>query len=621
MPTIQINRRAAATPPRKLWCSLSNSAAAEDPAMSASETEQRAARPGPRRWLRLHNVVPLVAQLRGYNSSWLIHDLTAGLAVAAVALPVGIAYPAIAGLPPETGLYASIAGLIGYAFFGSSRQLIVGPDAATLTVLAASLAAVSANGADQRLAAAAAFSLAVGIFCLIAAACRFGFIANFLSRPILTGYLCGVSVSLIVGQIVRLTTVDVHGIGLLPSLIELARRAREIHLPTLAVGAAALVLLRLLRRVLPRVPGPLVVLVLATALSMVLDLGASGIAVLGPIAPSLPRLDLPEVPIDQLDNLALSAIGILVVGFGSGIVTARSFGAKNRYRVDANRELVGFGAANIACGLLGGFPVTGADSRTAVNDAVGGRTQLVGFVAAAALILVLAGLTGVLRYLPIAALGAVLVSAAIDLIDVGELRRLWRASRAGFAFALIATAGVIWLGVLKGVLIGIGATILYVLAQESRPRDALLGRVPGRDGLYKLHREPRAKPIPGLAIYLVQGDLVFYSIDYVRDRMRWVAGRLPATTQWFILDAEAVTAIDTTAAAVLEEIGEEFRRRGVRFGIADLHARPRRMLERAGVAASIGPDMLFDRITDAVAAFDKVQAAAVAPVSAKAAGA
>jgi MFS superfamily sulfate permease-like transporter len=324
------------------------------------------------------------------------------------------------------------------------------------------------------------------------------------------------------------------------------------------------------------------------------------------------------VAFDRLDDLVLAAVGILVVGFGSGIVTARGFGAKNRYRVDADRELVGFGAANIACGLLGGFPVTGADSRTAVNDAVGGRTQLVGLIAAAALILVLSALTGVLQYLPIAVLGAVLASAAVDLIDLAELRRLWRASRASFAFAIIAILGVIWLGVLKGVIVATAATGVYLLARVSRPRDALLGRIPGGDGLYKLHREPRAKSIPGLVLYLVQGDLVFFNIDYVRDRIRWIADRLPASTRWFIIDADAVATIDITAAAVLDEIRDEFRRRGIRFGFADLHSQPRQLLDRAGLAANIGPDMLFDRVADAVAAFDRTAVEAAAPVSAAA---
>ena len=322
----------------------------------------------------------------------------------------------------------------------------------------------------------------------------------------------------------------------------------------------------------------------------------------------MPNLTLRLPEEINLDDLALEAFGILVVSFGSGIVTARSFGAKNRYRVDANRELIGFGAANIASGLFGGFPVSGADSRTAINDAVGGRTQVAGLVAAAVLTLVLVALTDAMKYLPVAALGAVIASAALDLFDAKELRRLWQTSHIEFLFALIAMLGVIGLGVLKGVLIAIVAAGIYLLARVSRPSDALLGCIPGRDGFYKLHREPRAKAVPGLAVYLVQSSLVFFNIDYVRDRIRWIVDRLPQSTRWFIIDAEAVTTIDSTAAAVLDEIREELLRRNLRLGVANLHAQPRELLSRSGFLASIGREMSFTRLEDAALAFRKASA-------------
>jgi sulfate permease, SulP family len=419
-------------------------------------------------WLRA--VFPIFGQLAGYRLGWLAKDTTAGLAIAAIALPIGIAYPVIAGLPPVVGLYASIMPLVGYAVFGSSRQLIVGPDAATLAILAASLSQIPAAGAEpQRVIAAAAFAIVVGILCLLSGVLRLGFIANFLSRPILTGYLCGISLTLLVSQIGRLTTVPVEGRGLLRPLIELSGQAGRIHVPTLLFGLGMLLLLRLLRWWAPRSPGPLVAVIVGIALSFLLNLQSLGIPLVGKIPEVLPRLSVPVPLGTEPDDLLLAGLGILVVSFGSGIVTARSFGAKNRYRVDANRELIGFAAANIASGLFGGFPVSGADSRTAVNDAVGGRTQVAGLVAAAALTLVLAALGGVMRYLPVAVLGAVIASAAIDLFDARELSRLWRMSRAEFLFALIAMLGVIGLGVLRGVLIAVAAAGVYLLARVSRP--------------------------------------------------------------------------------------------------------------------------------------------------------
>ena len=556
---------------------------------------------------RLTAVFPIAGQLRRYRAKWLMRDAGAGLAIATVALPIGIAYPEIAGLSPAIGLYSSILGLLGYAVFGSSRQLIVGPDAATLTVVAAALAQLALAAPGDRAAVSATMAVIVGVLCFLSAAGGLGVIANFLSRPVLTGYLCGISVSLLVGQIGRLTTVKVGHAGLIRPLVELGLQARLIHIPTLATGTAAFLLLRLLKAMAPRAPGPLAVLALATLVSFAFDFQSQGIALLGRIPASLPTLTLAMPPLDHLDDLALSALGVLVVSFSSGIVTARSFGAKNRYRVDANRELVGFGAANIASGLFGGFAVTGADSRTAVNDAVGGRTQVAGVVAALALIVILVALTGVLQYLPVAVLGAILASAAFDLFDMKQLRWLWRTSRVEFTFAAIAIAGVVALDVLKGVIIAIAATAVYLLARGARPRDALLGRIPGHEGFYKLHREPRAKPVPGLALYLLQGSLLFFNSDYVRDRIRWIVGRLPPTTRWFILDAEAITTIDSTAAAVLEEVRGDLERRQIRLGLANLHSQPRQLLARAGLLASIGPDMLFERIEDAALAFEKLQ--------------
>ena len=554
-------------------------------------------------------VFPIVAQLESYRSDWPKGDITAGLAIAAVALPIGVAYPAIAGLPPVVGLYASILPLVGYAIFGSSRQLVVGPDAATLAILAASLSQISMTGsAQQRVVTSAAFAIAVGVMCLLSGALRLGFIANFLSRPILTGYLCGISLTLLTSQIDRLTTVHMEAKGLLRPLIELSGQLTHIHLPTLVFGAAILLLLRLLKWWSPRSPGPLVAVIIATLLSFLFNLEAAGISSVGKIPATLPSLTLRIPEGIELDDLVQNAFGILVVSFGSGIVTARSFGAKNRYRVNANRELIGFGAANIASGLFGGFPVSGADSRTAINDAVGGRTQVAGLVAAAALTCVLVALTDVMKYLPVAALGAIIASAAIDLFDAKELRRLWQTSHADFLFALIAMLGVIGLGVLRGVLIAIVAAGMYLLARVSRPSDALLGCIPGRDGFYKLHREPRAMAVPGLAIYLVQSSLVFFNIDHVRDRIRWIADRLPHSTRWFILDAEAVTTIDSTAAAVLGEIKEELSRRNLRFGVANLHAQPRQLLARSGFLASIGAEMSFTHIEDAALAFRRTAA-------------
>jgi sulfate permease, SulP family len=296
---------------------------------------------------------------------------------------------------------------------------------------------------------------------------------------------------------------------------------------------------------------------------------------------------------------------VLIVSFGAGIVTARSFGAKNKYPVDANSELLGFGAANVACGLFGGFAVTASDSRTAINDSMGGKTQLAGIVSAAALALAVLFLSDALSLLPTPALGAILASAAVSLIDLRTLRELWRVSWIEFVFALISIAGVIVLGVLNGVAIAVGATLLYLLMKDMWPRDAMLGRIPGREGFYKLHRYQNAQPIPGLAIYLLQGNLLFFNADYVKGRLEAVIASLAPGTEWLIFNAGSTAHIDSTAVVMLDELHIIAEERGLKFAIVELHLEPLETLVRSGLVAKIGRNMIFDDLEDAVAAFSE----------------
>jgi sulfate permease, SulP family len=511
---------------------------------------------------------------------------------------IGIAYPAIAGLPPVTGLNATIFPLVAYALFGSSRQLVVGPDTAVSTVLASSLILLSADTLDERVAMASSFAVLVGVLCLLANRLRLGFIAEFLSRPILVGYLCGIALALFA----RVTGMSIAAHGFIRPFVELARRTDEIHGPTLALAAGLFILLRIMRLVTPRVPGPLVAVALAIALSITLDLSGKDVALVGEIATGLPTVVLPDLRGMATEEFALSAIGIFVVSFISSIVTARSFATRNRYRIDADRELIGFGAANVAAGLFGGFPVAGADSRTAINDALGGKTQVAGLVAAVSLAFSLLFLTRLLIFLPVAALGAVLASAAVDLFDLGALIQIWRINRIEFAFALIAILGVVAFGVLSGIIVAVFATFIWLVGAAARPRDALLGRIQGHDGFYKLHRHAQAKSIPGVVIYLLQGPIIFFNCDYLRNRIRWIVNRVPVETRHFILDASASNLLDSTGAVALSEIAVDLARRGITFSVAELHHRPRMLLERAGFFDQIGRDHVFDQLEHALRA-------------------
>lgn len=548
----------------------------------------------------------LFENLGSYQVGWLRSDISAGLAIAAVGLPSAIAYPAIATLPPETGLYASITPLVAYALFGPSRQLIVGPDAATMTILPAVLAAVFATPGitTDRVTAAALLALAVGVLCLIARAVRLGVLATFLSRPILTGFFAGISLSILIGQIKRFTGVAIESEGLVTPVLELARKAGSIHLPSLALGVGCFAMLQVAPALRSPIPGPVMVVVLSVALSFLFDFEGRGIAVVGSIPEGLPSMTLPEMGDLPFDELLVGAAAIFLVSFGSGVIAARSFGALGGYRVDPNRELTGFGAANIAAGFFGAFPVTASDSRTAVNFAVGGRSQVASVIAAAALMAVLLFLGDILRILPIPALGAILAATALSLIDLGALKQIWRVSRMEFVFALIAMWGPIGLGVLNGVVIAIAATLVYLLRQSMYPRDALLGRVPGRDGFYKLHREPEARPVQGFGACMIQGSLLFYNTDYVQTRLTAIADGLPANTRWLVIDASAIPQIDSTATAMLEEVHGELKERGIALGLAELHTDARAMLDRAGVIDKIGRAMIFEGMEDALLAFE-----------------
>ena len=549
-------------------------------------------------------VFPALGQLTTYRRGWLKPDVLAGLSVAAVALPAAIAYPAIADLPVEAGLYAAIFPAVGYALFGPSRRLMVGPDTGTTIVLAAALMQIGVAGATDRAMAAAALALITGALCILAGILRFGFIANFLSRPVLVGFLAGVAVSLIIGQFRRMTSVSIESDGLLRPIIELVSKADAIHLQTAATGIIMLLVLRVLRGIAPRFPGPLVAIFLGMIAAYVLRLPDNGVVVVGAVSAALPSPALPWPGGVPLDQLVLAALGIVLVSFGSGIITARSFGMKNHYEVDGNKELIGFGAANVTAGLLGGFPVSGSDSRTAVNDAVGGRTQLAGVVSAAALLGAILFLGNLFAWLPTAVLGAILVSAAIDLIDLRAFAALWRMSLIEFLLAVLTALGVVVFGVLTGVALAVGATLAHLLWQASKPRDALLGRRTGLDGLYKLHSYPDARAIPGLMIYLVEAGLVFFNADYVKTRILEIVRAAAAPIDWFVLDASAVNHIDATAAGVLEDLRAELASRDIALAIAGMHSLPRQMIERSGLADRVGPHMLFESAEAAAIAFE-----------------
>ena len=514
--------------------------------------------------MRVRRLAPGLVALLAYRRADLVPDLIAGVSVAAVALPVGIAYAEIAGVPPVVGLYAAIFPLFAYALLGSSRQLITGPDAATCIMAATAVGAIAGGDPGRYAALMVALTLLTGLFYLLAGAARLGFIANFLSRPILTGYLNGIALLIIVGQLPKLCGLaGGGGDSFAAKLTSLFDHVDQVHPPSLILGAGLLILLLALRRWLPRLPAPLIVAVLGIVAVAAFGLADRGVAVLGPVPAGLPAPRLPAIAPADLRPLLWDAAGITLISFTSGVLTAQSFARRNRYDIDANQELIAFGAANLAAGLAQGFPVTGADSRTAVNDATGGRTQLVGIVAGLTMLIFLQFLTQPLRLLPTAALAAIIIVSAFGWFDAAALRQLWRASGRELLLSVATTAGVLFLGVLPGVLLAVVLSLLWLLAVGSRPHDAILGRAAGVKGFHDIADYAGARTVPGLLLYRFDADLVFFNSDYFKARILHHVDAAATPIEWVVVDASPVNIVDYTAVKMLDELRAELEGRGI----------------------------------------------------------
>jgi high affinity sulfate transporter 1 len=512
--------------------------------------------------------MPGLASLLRYRREWLPGDIAAGLAVATVALPVGIAYAEIVQVPAVIGMYSAIFPLFAYALFGSSRQLIVGPDAATCIMIAAGLSALAEGDPARYLALLPAFTLITGLLYLLAGLGRLGFIASFLSHPILIGYLNGIAIVILLGQMPKLLGYPSDARELVPRMLELVERVPASNPATAILGLVCLALLPPLKRWAPRLPGPLLVVAAGIAAVALLDLPHHGVAVSGPIPAGLPEPKLALFDLATYRALLSDAAGIVLISFISGILTAKSFASLNRYPIDANQELVAYGISNIASGLVQGFAVTGANSRTAVSNATGGRSHLVGIVAGSAMLLVLLFLTGPLAMVPTAALAAIIVVAACGLFDVDGLVRLFRMSWREALLSLATTLGVLILGVLPGVVLAVALSLLWLLAQAARPRDAVLGRVAGLKGFHSVADHPEARTEPGLLLFRYSGNLLFFNIEHFCDRLRARIAEAPQPVRWVVVDASPVNLFDATAVQRLEALRTELAAAGVRLAYA-----------------------------------------------------
>ncbi|HEY6780342.1 MAG TPA: SulP family inorganic anion transporter, partial [Thermoleophilaceae bacterium] len=519
-------------------------------------------------------------------------DLVAGLTVWAVLVPEALAYATIAGVSPVVGLYAAPGALLLYAALGSSRHLVTGPMSATAALSAATVGDLVTGGGADFAAMTAALAITTGLAALLAGIARLGFLASFISEPVIKGFIVGLALTIIIGQVPKLIGVEKGAGDFFEQLWDVAKGLGGVDGLTLAVGLGSLVVVLGLRRVAPAVPGSLVAVALGIAAVELLNLDAHGLEIVGHIDSGLPSLGAPDVALHDYGDLAAGGIGVMLVGFAEGLGAAKTYAARDHYEIDANRELMGLGAANLASGLSTGMVVNGSLSKTAVNGSAGARTQLSGLVVAVLTVVTLLVLTGLFESLPEATLAAVVIAAVIELVDVPALARLYRiytgrsrgrlalAARPDFVAALAAMLGVLVFDTLPGLFIGIAVSLLLLLYRASRPHVAELGAVPGAEGQWgDRARHPENRPADGVAVLRVDGGLFFANADGIRARVREAAAA--EDVRAVVLDAETVPYVDVTAAQMLVELAEDLARDGKRLLLARDIGDVRDVLRRA----------------------------------------
>ena len=549
--------------------------------------------------------IPGARQLASYRVSWLRRDAVAGLVLCTLLVPQGMAYAQLAGLPAITGLYTTILCLVGYAAFGPSRILVLGPDSSLGPMIAATILPIlGAHGSPERaIALASMLALIVGALMIVAGAAKLGFVADLLSKPTQIGYMNGLALTILIGQLPKLFGFSVSANGLIDETRAFVNGLTAGHTVGAAVGVGlvSLALILVLGRWLPRLPGVLVAVVVAIVLSAGLDLADHGVSLVGTLPQGLPPLTLPS-PVSDLPLLVAGAIGIAVVALADTISTASAFAARTGQDVDGNGEMIGIGVANVAAGLFQGFPVSTSGSRTAVAEQAGAKTQVTGLVGAAAIVLMLVLVPGLLRNLPQPALAAVVIAASLSLADLAGTVRLWHQRRVEFLLSVTAFLGVALLGVLEGIAVAVALSILNVFRRAWWPYQTTLGRVPGLPGYHDREMHEAVEELPGLAICRFDAPLFFANARTFRDQIRRLAAAQPRPA-WIVVAAEPITDVDTTAADMLVDLDNDLNEAGTSLVFAELKDPVRAKLERYELIGPLDPDHFFPTIEAAVDAF------------------
>ena len=534
---------------------------------------------------------PLVRSLSGYDRQQFRGDMSAGLTTAVMLIPQAMAYAMLAGLPPYIGLYASTVPLFLYALFGTSRQLAVGPVAMVSLMVAAGVGAVAQPGSDQYLLLAVLLAGMVGAIQLLMGVARLGFLVNFLSHPVVSGFTSAAALIIGLSQLKHLLGVPIersHHVHEI--LLSAARQVTDIQPITLAIGLGALALLFVIKKIKPTAPGALLVVVLSTLVVWLFGLHDRGVAIVGKVPAGLPGFSLPSLELAQIEELFPIALAIALVGFMESISVAKAFATKHRYEIDANKELVGLGVANLAGSLFSAYPVTGGFSRTAVNDQAGARTGLSSLLTALFVVVTLLLLTPLFTFLPKAVLAAIVMSAVFGLVDVKEVRHLWKVKRTDLVMLGLTFAATLGLGIEIGILTGVAASLLSLILKTTRPHVAVLGQVPGTHVFRNVERYPDAVQLPGIVTLRVDAPFYFANVNFLKATINRLQEGMDRPVRAIVLDASSINTLDASADAALHTIVRELRSRDVELFMAEVRGPVRDVMQRSGFVDLLGEE-------------------------------
>jgi len=553
------------------------------------------------RWL------PGLVTFRSYETAWLTHDFVAGIVLATMLAPVGIAYAVASGVGAIYGLYATISCLLAYALFGPSRILVLGPDSSLATVIFGVVSPLSGGDPHRAIVVAGVMALVSGAILIVGGIARLGFVTELLSKPIRYGYMNGIALTVLISQLPKLLGFKISSAGPLRDLWAIAGAIGngKINWVEFALGAATLAAILLVKS-RKRFPGILIAMIAATAIAYFFDLAErANISVLGSLPRGLPSFSIPSIPLDDLVPVLIGGLAVSLVSFADTSVLSRTYAARTGSRVDPNQEMVGLGAANLAAGLFQGFPISSSSSRTPVAEAAGSRTQLTGVVGALAVALLLLFAPDLLKHVPTAALAAVVISSAIGLFEVSDLKRLFRIQRWEFWLSMVCFAGVAVFGAIEGVGIAVVIAVLEFLWDGWRPHFAVLGRVEGVRGYHDITRYPNARQLPGLVLFRWDAPLFFANAELFKDCALDAVAKAPAPVEWLVVAAEPVTSVDVTAADALSELNEMLRQAGTRLCFAELKDPVKDKLKRFGLFDQIGEQSFFATTHAAVDGYEQ----------------